>query len=47
MHSTEQLASAIGGRYAIERTLGVGGMATVYLAENWFSELRRLAGASK
>jgi serine/threonine-protein kinase len=34
MHSTEQLATALAGRYHIERTLGVGGMATVYLAQD-------------
>src|SRR5262249_23273794 len=30
VHSTEQLATALAGRYHIERTLGAGGMATVY-----------------
>src|SRR6516164_9041306 len=34
MHSTEQLATALAGRYRIERALGVGGMATVYLAQD-------------
>jgi serine/threonine-protein kinase len=34
VHSTEQLATALAGRYHIERTLGVGGMATVYLAKD-------------
>ncbi|HTI04224.1 MAG TPA: protein kinase [Gemmatimonadales bacterium] len=34
MHSTEQLATALAGRYRIERALGAGGMATVYLASD-------------
>jgi serine/threonine-protein kinase len=34
VHSTAQLATALAGRYRIERTLGVGGMATVYLAQD-------------
>ena len=34
MHTTEQLNTALAGRYAIERHLGAGGMATVYLAQD-------------
>jgi serine/threonine-protein kinase len=30
----ERLTAALAGRYAIEREIGVGGMATVYLAED-------------
>jgi len=30
----ERLATALQGRYTIERELGSGGMATVYLAED-------------
>jgi serine/threonine protein kinase len=30
----EQLTNALGGRYLVERELGVGGMATVYLAQD-------------
>jgi serine/threonine protein kinase len=30
----EQLTSALGGRYRVDRELGVGGMATVYLAQD-------------
>jgi hypothetical protein len=32
MHTTEQLNTALADRYAIERLIGRGGMATVYLA---------------
>lgn len=34
MHSSEQLNRALDGRYAIQRELGAGGMATVYLARD-------------
>src|SRR5262252_9421501 len=34
MHTSEQLNAALDGRYAIERELGAGGMATVYLARD-------------
>ena len=34
MHTTEQLNTALAGRYAIERLVGEGGMATVYLARD-------------
>ncbi len=31
---TERLSSALSGRYTVERELGAGGMATVYLAHD-------------
>lgn len=34
MTAPERLASAVAGRYSIEREIGAGGMATVYLAED-------------
>ena len=34
MTATEVLSSALAGRYAIERLIGEGGMATVYLARD-------------
>jgi len=34
MNKTTRLATALAGRYAIERELGAGGMATVYLARD-------------
>src|SRR6188768_3362775 len=34
MTSTERLSAAIADRYRIERELGAGGMATVYLAQD-------------
>ncbi len=33
-NATERLNAALEGRYAIERELGEGGMATVYLADD-------------
>ena len=34
MNTVARLNAALAGRYAIERELGAGGMATVYLAED-------------
>jgi eukaryotic-like serine/threonine-protein kinase len=34
MHTTEELNTALAGRYAIDRLVGEGGMATVYLARD-------------
>src|SRR5450759_5370735 len=34
MHTTEQLNAALAGRYVIDRLVGEGGMATVYLARD-------------
>ena len=34
MHTTEQLNTALNGRYVIERRVGAGGMAVVYLARD-------------
>jgi len=34
MHTTEQLNTALDGRYVIERRIGAGGMAVVYLAQD-------------
>ena len=33
-HSTRRLSAALSDRYSLERELGAGGMATVYLAED-------------
>ncbi|HEY6108090.1 MAG TPA: hypothetical protein VIV56_04220 [Gemmatimonadales bacterium] len=38
----ERLSSALADRYRIERELGAGGMATVYLAE----DLKHIAGGA-
>jgi len=42
MDTLEQLRSSVAGRYRIERELGAGGMATVYLAED-LKHKRRVA----
>lgn len=34
MHITEQLNAALAGRYVVDRLVGEGGMATVYLARD-------------
>ena len=34
MHPIDQLRAALSGRYAIDREIGAGGMATVYLARD-------------
>ena len=34
MHTTEQLNTALTGRYVIDRLVGEGGMATVYLTRD-------------
>ena len=34
MPTTEQLTAALSGRYTIDRLIGEGGMATVYLARD-------------
>ncbi len=39
-----RLNAALEGRYAIERELGEGGMARVYLVTTWFEELRQRMG---
>lgn len=52
MPTTEQLDTALAGRYVIARLVGEGGMATVYLvrdlaavAYDWLGDLRaRMAG---
>jgi hypothetical protein len=38
----ERLNAALGGRYAIERELGEGGMATVYVADDLKPECKQL-----
>ncbi len=34
MNAAAQLTNALAGRYTIEREIGAGGMATVYLAQD-------------
>jgi hypothetical protein len=43
---TARLSAALADRYAIEHELGAGGMATVYLAED-FPALKRGLGAAR
>ena len=38
----EQLAAALADRYSLERELGAGGMATVYLAPRFKAGLQRI-----